>query len=86
MTRFGFTIKTRAGALIDDLQIGGHDRADAERRIGQIYPHSKIVECAEMGAKARAQLDEENFDLESAINLIDREGERASPQKSPQKS
>jgi hypothetical protein len=86
MAKFGFKIKTRAGVVVDDLQIGGNDRADAERKVGQIYQRCTIMECFEVSSATQAAPGEESCDLESAINLIAQEGERATPPKLSRKS
>ena len=77
MIKFGFKIRTRGGMVVDNLQIAARDRAEAERKVGQIYHRCEIVDCVEM----RASVKEEGFDLESAINLIGKEGEREPPGK-----
>jgi hypothetical protein len=77
MIKFGFKIKTRGGMVVDNLQIGARDRAEAERKVGQIYQRCEIIDCLE----ARQPVKEEDFDLESAINLIAKESEREPPGK-----
>jgi hypothetical protein len=75
--KFGFKIKTRGGMIVDNLQIAARDRAEAERKVDQIYQRCEIIGCHEM----HQPLKEEDFDLESAINLIGREGDREPPGK-----
>jgi hypothetical protein len=75
--KFGFKIKTRGGMLVDNLQVAARDRAEAERKVTQIYHRCEIVECVELKQAVR----EEGFDLESAINLIGKEGGREPPAK-----
>ena len=77
MIKFGFKIKTRGGTAVDNLMIAARDRADAERKVNQIYHHCEILECQEVQASAK----EEAFDLEKAINLISREPGSGSPTK-----
>jgi hypothetical protein len=72
---FVFKIKTRAGMVVDNLKMAAHDRAEAERKVGQIYLRCEIIDCTE----ARQPVQEESFDLESVINLISRENEREAP-------
>jgi hypothetical protein len=69
--KFGFKIKTRGGMAVDNLQVAARDRAEAERKVGQIYHRCEILECVEL----RQAVKEEGFDLESAINLIGKEGD-----------
>jgi hypothetical protein len=84
MIKFGFKIRTRGGMVVDNLQIGANDRAEAERKVGQIYQRCEILECAELRASVNRSgglKDEEGLDLEGAIDLIDAEGPReAAPQ------
>ena len=77
MIKFGFKIKTRGGTVVDNLMIAARDRADAERKVYQIYHHCEILECREAQTPAK----EEAFDLEKAINLISRESGSESPPK-----
>lgn len=72
MIKFEFQIKTRGGMLVDNLQIAGRDRAEAERKVGQIYQRCEIIDCIEVGQPVK----DEGFDLESVINLINQENER----------
>jgi hypothetical protein len=77
VTKFGFKIKTRGGMVVDNLQVTARDRAEAERKVAQIYHRCEIIDCLEL----REQVKEEGFDLESAINLIGKESEREPPGK-----
>ena len=77
MIKFGFKIKTRGGMVVDNLQIAARDRPEAERKVGQIYHRCEIIDCQEV----RQSVKEEGFDLESAINLIGREGGSEPPGK-----
>ncbi len=69
MIKYGFKIKTRSGTVVDNLQFAARDRADAERKVEQIYQRCEILDCREI----QPALREEGFDFESAINLISRE-------------
>ena len=69
MIKFGFKIKTRSGTVVDNLIFAARDRAEAERKVTQIYQRCEILECRELQQTIR----EEGFDLESAINLINKE-------------
>ena len=75
MIKFGFKIKTRGGMLVDNLQIGGRDRAEAEQKVTQIYQRCEILDCLEL----RQPLKEEGYDLESVIDLIATESAREPP-------
>jgi len=69
MLKFGFKIRTRSGTVVENLAFAGRDRADAERKVTQIYQRCEILECNEL----RQSLKDETFDLESTINLINKE-------------
>ena len=71
MIKFGFKIKTRSGTVVDNLMFAARDRADAERKVTQIYHQCEILDCRELQQPDK----EEGFDLESAINLINREAD-----------
>jgi hypothetical protein len=75
--KYGFKIKTRSGTVVDNLMFAARDRADAERKVTQIYHQCEILDCREMQQTIR----EEGFDLESAINLINKEADPGSPAK-----
>lgn len=42
--RFGFRIRTRSGAVVDNLLFFGRDAIDAERKLRQIYLGCEILE------------------------------------------
>lgn len=69
MIKFGFKIKTRGGTVVDNLSFAARDRAEAERKVAQIYHHCEILDCHEV----QASMKEEALDLERAINLIGKE-------------
>lgn len=77
MIKFGFKIKTRSGTIVDNLMVAARDRVEAERKVTQIYHHCEILDCREMQQMVR----EEGFDLESAINLINKESDPGPPAK-----
>ena len=77
MIKYGFKIKTRSGTVVDNLMVAARDRVEAERKVTQIYHHCEILECREM----QQMVKEEGFDLESAINLINKESGTGPPAK-----
>ena len=77
MIKFGFKIKTRSGTVVDNLMFAARDRVDAERKVTQIYHGCEILDCREL----QQTIKEEGFDLESAINLINKESGPGSPAK-----
>ncbi|WP_301101891.1 hypothetical protein [Propionivibrio sp.] len=42
--KYGFRIRTRSGAVVDNLLIFGRDEPDAERKLRQIYLGCEILE------------------------------------------
>jgi hypothetical protein len=75
--KFGFKIKTRSGTVVDNLMFAARDRVEAERKVTQIYHQCEILDCRELPQTIK----EEGFDLESAINLINKESGPGSPAK-----
>jgi hypothetical protein len=75
--KYGFKIKTRSGTVVDNLMFAARDRADAERKVTQIYHQCEILVCRELQQTIR----EDGFDLESAINLINKESDPGPPAK-----
>lgn len=43
--KYGFRIRTRSGAVVDNLVIFGKDEPDAERKLRQIYLGCVILEA-----------------------------------------
>jgi len=78
MTKFGFKIKTRGGMIVDNLMVAARDRAEAERKITQIYHHCEILDCQQL----QQTVKEEGITLESVISLIGKETDRDTPVKS----
>lgn len=42
--KYGFRIRTRNGALVDNLLIAGRDAADAEGRLRRMYRDCEVLE------------------------------------------
>ncbi len=55
MQKYEFSIKTRDGQLIERLNIAGRDRADAERKLKQMYRYCEIVRCESQKEKEAKQ-------------------------------
>jgi hypothetical protein len=67
--RFGFRIRTRSGAVVDNLSILGKDPSDAERKLLQVYPGCEILETRQqsaLGPRSGPVTYEEVVDLISA--------------------
>lgn len=74
MTKFGFSIRTRSGQKVANITIQAASRAEAERRLRQMYHHCEIVGCTERDANLRLDA----LDVEAVIGLISREPARPS--------
>ncbi|MGH8689228.1 MAG: hypothetical protein ACREU5_08620 [Burkholderiales bacterium] len=69
LTKFSFRIRTRSGTPVENLMVQAADRAQAERRITQMYPHCEIVECRELTAMPR----DEAASLDTILSIIARD-------------
>lgn len=74
MIKFGFRIRTRNGLAVDNLVIQGRDRAEAERKLKQMYHHCEILECSVI----EETLAGNGTDLDGFISLIAKQ-ERGQP-------
>jgi hypothetical protein len=45
MVKYDFSVRTRGGQKIDSIVIMGRDRADAERKLYQMYRQCEILRC-----------------------------------------
>ncbi|MDN3575219.1 hypothetical protein QWZ03_00330 [Chitinimonas viridis] len=66
MLKFGFRIRTKTGAVVDNLVIQAHDLTHAEAKLLQMYHHATVLEAKPLDDTPRG----EGVDLESAISLI----------------
>ena len=69
--KFGFRIRTRSGAVVDNLLIFGRDEPDAERKLRQIYLGCEILEAKRLVIQAPRMgpvTYEEVVDLISALD------------------
>jgi hypothetical protein len=66
MIRFGFTIRTRLGQRVDNIQIMAGTLDDAERRLRQMYVSCEIVERRQQSVMQR----NDTLDVEHVIGLI----------------
>ena len=72
MNKYSFRIRTRSGMIVENLNVQGRDRAEAERKLYQVYRHCEIVECQEIDASLKGN----GLDLESMISLINKQEDR----------
>ncbi|HUW25760.1 MAG TPA: hypothetical protein VMW07_04435 [Gallionella sp.] len=45
MLKFNFSILTRDRQKVENILIAGHDQADAERKLRQMYLHCEVTQC-----------------------------------------
>lgn len=70
MIKYQFKIRTRNGLIVENLNIAGTDRAEAERKLLRMYLNSEVLECAELfGGSGR----EESMDLNTILALMARQ-------------
>ena len=66
-TKYGFRIRTRSGAVVDNLLIFGRDETEAERKLRQMYLGCEILETRSV-ASASNRNGPVNF--EDVVDLI----------------
>lgn len=44
MTKYVYQIRSRNGAIVDNLQIAGRDEEEARQKLQQMYLHCEILE------------------------------------------
>lgn len=74
MTKYSFRIRTRTGMVVENLNVQGRDRAEAERKLNQVYRHCEILECLEVDPSLKGN----GLDLEDMISLINKQEEKKS--------
>lgn len=45
LSKFGFRIRTRNGAVVEQLFINGRDEEEARRRLQQMYHQCQVLSC-----------------------------------------
>ena len=67
MLKFDFSLKTRDGQKVENIQIYGKDLPDAERKLRQMYHHCEIINCKAIETdKTLGQ----SVDIEELLSLI----------------
>jgi hypothetical protein len=67
-TKYGFRIRTRSGAAVDNLLISGKDEFDAERKLRQIYLGCEILEMKRMQPQTGSRGGPVNY--EDIVDLL----------------
>ena len=73
--KFGFRIRTRSGAVVDNLMILGCDASDAERKLRQIYVGCEILEARCFPVRGRGVGRGGGVSYEEVMDLIASSGE-----------
>ena len=71
MKKFGFSIKTRDGQVVESLFIAGQNQADAERKLRQMYLDCQILRCSTAPMETRRSF--QGVEMEDLLSLIARE-------------
>jgi hypothetical protein len=66
ITKYRFSIRTREGTPVDQLMIPGRDRAEAERKLRQIYRNCDVLDCR----LASEPLGTQGFSFEDVIDRV----------------
>lgn len=56
--------------MVESINIQSRDRADAERKLLQMYPHCEVLDCTEAAA---GPAREDGTDLPAILSLISRQ-------------
>jgi len=74
MNKYSFRIRTRTGMIVENLNVQGRERAEAERKLNQVYRHCEILECHEVDPSLKGN----GLDLEDMTSLINKQEEKKS--------
>lgn len=64
LLKFIFTVKTKQGVVVKNLQISAPNQAAAERSLLQMYRQSAIIDVV------KDEADPDNINLEKVLDLI----------------
>ncbi len=64
MIRFGFSIRTKSGQRVENIQIIAATQGDAERRLRQMYQQCEIVERREQSVARRIDVHDVTATIE----------------------
>lgn len=70
MLKFDFSLKTRDGHQIVNVQLQGRDLADAERKLRQMYHHCEVLSCTTTDADKNSS---RTPDIEDLLTLISKQ-------------
>jgi hypothetical protein len=72
MNKYSFRIRTRTGMIVENLNVQGRERAEAERKLNQVYRDCEILECHEVDPSLKGN----GLDLEDMISLINKQEDK----------
>lgn len=70
MLKFNFTVTTRNGQRVENIQIHGKDLPDAERKLRQMYQHCEVMQCQTIDTDKKIL---PSADIEDVLSLIVKE-------------
>ena len=69
MNKYGFRIRARTGMVVENLVVHGRDRAEAEKKLEQVYRNCEILDCRELATAVAA----DGLDFESVLSMINKQ-------------
>lgn len=72
MLKFVFSVKTRDGQKVENIQIQGNDVQDAERKLRQMYRYCEVMECKTINTD---KVPFQSADIEEVLSLIAKHNE-----------
>ena len=66
VTKFGFRIRTRHGLIVENLAIHARDRADAERKLRQMYQQCEILQSVILSSPKK----DDPISFEEVVSLL----------------
>ena len=69
MIKYTFRIRASTGMLVENLNVHGRDRAEAEKKLGQVYRNCEILDCREAAGPAAG----DGVDFESVLSMISKQ-------------
>ncbi len=67
MLKYNFSVTTRNGQRVDNIQIQGADLQDAERKLRQMYRQCEVMNCRTIDMDKKIL---QSADIEEVLSLI----------------
>lgn len=68
ITKYGFRIRTRNGAIVENLAIFGRDESEAQRKLLQMYKGCEILDTICLPAPSHGRVAHASY--EDVVDLI----------------